>query len=291
MSAVTVVTRAPDDWAVPIDGASAATDICFLGRDRFLPGIGEMAHRQAYDVCEMPLATALQAIAAGQPLILLPVVALWRAPHPSLLRHPAMPASYDAVAGHRVAVRTFAQNGGVWTRAVLQQQFQVDLATTTWLTTDPELFDRPKLPAWVTRTNSGQDITGMVRSHIADFAVVGASASIDAGTAPVSGSPAADFRQWLRTGPLPLSHIMVTTESSIATHGDRIRELMDAVRKTAPETWAAGDALVGAALEPGMSFDRAHIQDVIEQFAAICARQGVLEQEPLAVPAQIDLDW
>ncbi len=97
----------------------------------------DMVEKQAFDVCEMAVATFLQALDSGKPLRLMPVVMGGEFHHGSLLYNPANgPLTPGDLKGRRVGVKAYTQTTGLWVRGVLQEQYGVLSDDVTWVTTE-----------------------------------------------------------------------------------------------------------------------------------------------------------
>src|SRR5262249_51212977 len=93
-----------------------------------------MVRQQRFDVCEMAIATFLQARAYDKPLVLLPVVLAARFQETALLcrSDSAITGPRDLV-GRRVGVRAYSQTTGVWLRGLLADWHGVRPQDVTWI--------------------------------------------------------------------------------------------------------------------------------------------------------------
>lgn len=119
-----------------IGGVTLEFDTSFAPTNRaFRP----MAEFLQFDVCELALATYVQARAAGKPITLMPVSLVSRFQHDQLLydrdRGPMTPKDLE---GRRVGIRSYSQTTGVWLRAILNRQFGVDHSRIDWI-----VFEEP----------------------------------------------------------------------------------------------------------------------------------------------------
>lgn len=80
-------TRPLKDGSVPVDGA----DCHYPESTPLPPAFARMVRYLAYDICEMPMVTYLQAKDAGIPVTLLPAVMVGSTHHRSLTRLPEGP--------------------------------------------------------------------------------------------------------------------------------------------------------------------------------------------------------
>ena len=108
---------------------------------------GAMVNDLKFDVCEMAIATFLQAKAADVPLTLLPVVTVGRFQHRMLVRARTGGPAPEDLAGRTVGVRAYTVATGMWVRGLLQQQYGVDSDSVTWQTYESASCRRLHQPA------------------------------------------------------------------------------------------------------------------------------------------------
>lgn len=126
-------TRPLKDGTVP----AAGVDCRYPESSPLPPAFARMVRDLAYDICEMPMATYLQARDAGIPLTLLPVVLVGSTHHRSLTRLPEGPElGPEDLVGRRVGVRAYGQTTGLWVRGWLREEYGVKSSDITWVTTE-----------------------------------------------------------------------------------------------------------------------------------------------------------
>jgi len=81
-----------------------------------------MVRRAAYDLCELAIVTAFQALDHGRPIVLLPVVVAARMQRGCLIALSSK-GTIDPrdLVGKRIGVRAYAQTTGMWVRAALRE--------------------------------------------------------------------------------------------------------------------------------------------------------------------------
>lgn len=85
-----------------------------------------MVREQRFDVCELAIATALQAKAHGKPIVVLPVTVAARFQEAALLCRADSDLHGPAdLAGRRVGVRAYSQTTGMWLRGILAERHGV----------------------------------------------------------------------------------------------------------------------------------------------------------------------
>ncbi|GAA3525540.1 ABC transporter substrate-binding protein [Amycolatopsis ultiminotia] len=123
------------------------------------------------DVCELAVVTLLQAVAYDKPVALLPITALGRHQHQTLvtLGEPGV----GAVRGRTVGVRSWSQTTGVWLRGFLTEQYGVELSEVDWIGYEdghvPEYAD----PAWVKRAPEGAKLPADFLDGRVDYGIMG----------------------------------------------------------------------------------------------------------------------
>jgi len=251
-----------------------------------------MVRQLEFDICELALATYLQAREAGIPLTLLPVVMSGDIQHRSLSRWPASaPVSPRELAGKRVGVRSYSQTSGMWVRGILREEFGIQAADVTWVTTEPCHVEQYREPRNVER------VDGTVDNLLRDGQV---AAAVLAPTAP--GAPGADLvpvipdaeaagREWIdRHGTIPVNHLVVVRSDVLRQHHETVSRFYQALRRAiagtsserpaTPRGWAVAagwnDSLArclelagGYALEQGLLQSRPDIAEMERECAAV----------------------
>ena len=123
-----------------------------------------MVREQRFDVCEMAIATFLQAKAYGKPLVLLPVVLAARSQESALLcRADSDIRPPKDLVGRRVGVRAYSQTTGVWLRGILADAHGVRPEEVCWITFEDAHVAEYRDPPWAERAPPGKDLLAMLR--------------------------------------------------------------------------------------------------------------------------------
>jgi 4,5-dihydroxyphthalate decarboxylase len=132
------------------------------------PQIGafrRMVRNVEFDVCELAPTTYIIARAYGAPFVGLPIFVTRNFHHGGLqvredkgIKHP------KDLEGHKVGVRAYSVTTGVWTRAILMEEFGVDNSKITWVVDDEEHVQQMKLPSNVIHTAEGVSLYDMIMS-------------------------------------------------------------------------------------------------------------------------------
>jgi len=202
-----------------------------------------MVRAQVFDLCEMAVATYLQARAFGSDLVLLPVGLAARGQHTSLL----CPATATLrgprdLAGARIGVRAYSQTTGMWLRGILAESFGLAPEQMRWITFEEAHVAEVRDPPWAKRAPPGADMLAMLHAGALDAVILGHEGPQDARLRPVIAEPeaaAADFRA--RHGFDPVNHVLTLRRAVADSHPELVAELLTlfaaaraSVRDTAP---------------------------------------------------------
>ena len=215
-----------------------------------------MVREGRYDICEMAIATALQAKAWGKPLVLLPVVLAARFQEAALLclRESDIAGPADLV-GRRIGVRAYSQTTGMWLRGVLQEEYGVRPAQVTWVTFEGAHVVEAAEPPFAERAPEGGEMLAMLRRGALDAVIVGNDVPADAGLRTVFPDPEAAGRRFLqRRGFMPINHLLVVRSEAARRHPALMDELPAAIRRSAAAAPSPGFTVVSttAALAPAI---------------------------------------
>ena len=239
-----------------------------------------MVRRLEFDICELALATYLQAREAGIPLTLLPVVMSGDIHHHSLSRRAASgPVSPAELAGERVGVRSYSQTSGMWVRGILREEFGVEATDVTWVTTEPCHVEQYREPGNVERAD------GTVADLLRDGQVAAAILAPVAGDAPkpalvpVIPDAAAAGRAWIdRHGIIPVNHLVVVRTDVLREHPETVSRFYQALRRAITDTSSERPATPrGRAVAAGWSDSLARCLDLAGAYAL---EQGLLRSRP-----------
>jgi 4,5-dihydroxyphthalate decarboxylase len=233
-----------------------------------------MVREQRFDVCEMAIATFLQARAYGKPLTLLPVVLAARFQESALLRHAGSNIAGPAdLIGKRVGVRAYSQTTGMWLRGILQDSHSVNPDRVRWVTFEDAHVAEYRDPPWAERAAAGSDMLGMLRAGDLDAVVVGNEIPGDPAFRTVFPDPAEAARAfWGAHRFVPVNHLVCVRTAMAEPHPEAIAELMrmfDASRDAArPDTETRRALPIGReALGPAVALALRY-----------CTAQGLLPQ-------------
>jgi 4,5-dihydroxyphthalate decarboxylase len=131
-----------------------------------VPQIGafrRMVRQVEFDVCELAPTTYIIARAYGAPFTALPIFVTRMFHHSGLLVRPdAGITTPKDLEGHKVGVRAYSVTTGVWTRAVLMEEFGLDASKVTWVVDDEEHVTQMHLPPNVEHAPPGRSLADMM---------------------------------------------------------------------------------------------------------------------------------
>jgi len=217
-----------------------------------------MVRELAYDVSEMALTTYLVAKEHGVEFTALPIF-IARGLHHGVIqvaaaggiRHP------KDLEGRRVGVdRGYTVTTGVWARAILQEEYGVDLDRVTWVLSGDEHVAQYRPPANVVPVKPPRSLEELLRSGKL-AAVLGAPIQAPDVT-PLIPDPTGTALTALRErGLYPINHLVVVRDDVLRAHPDLARDLFDAFVR-AKQVYL--DRLTNGGIASPTAVDRLHQQ-------------------------------
>jgi 4,5-dihydroxyphthalate decarboxylase len=245
-------TSAVRNGSIPIEGVEAE----FITVEPQIAAFRRMVRQVEFDVCELAPTTYIIARAYGAPFVALPIFVLRRFHHSGLLVRPdAGIKTPKDLEGRKVGVRAYSVTTGVWTRAVLIDEYGLDSSKVTWVVDDEEHVTQMPLPSNVIHTPEGRSLAEMMADGelAAGFhgnAGVGRSGSPTGGWKTVEADypdlfPDAEAREadwYARTGIYPMHGTVVVKDSILAEHPWVAKSIFDAFSRAKTEWLARLDA-------------------------------------------------
>ena len=210
-----------------------------------------MAREQKFDISEMAIVTALQALAYDKPLVLLPVTVASRFQHRCLIAlWSEQPLRPSALAGRRIGVRAYTQTTGVWLRGILQNDHGIAADAVRWVTQEGAHLAEYRDPDWVERAAVAGSLPTMLREGVIDAAILGNDLPDDPDFVPVFENPEDAAQDWFaRHGVVPVNHVLMVRKDVAAAHPSVLRNLWRALERVKPANSAFGTAAHNNALE------------------------------------------
>jgi 4,5-dihydroxyphthalate decarboxylase len=183
----------------------------------------------AYDVSEMALTTYICAKAHGAKLVGLPIFLVRDFHHKSMAKNAASGIENPKqLEGRRVGVnRGYTVTTGVWARAILAEEYGVDLGRVTWLRSDDEHVADYVPPANVEELG-GQGTLQEQLSRGDLPAAVGLPAKGEALAPLIEDAFDAGLAAFRNNGLYPINHLVVIREDVHAAHPDLALQLFEA---------------------------------------------------------------
>jgi 4,5-dihydroxyphthalate decarboxylase len=227
---LTAVSRTQGNNRAVKDGTvrPAGYELDFIDVPVLVQAFRRMVRGNEFDVCEMAATTYLVAKEYGKPFTALPIFLVRGFHHGAILRSTRHGIEHPKqLEGRSVGVnRGYTVTTGVWARAVLADEYGVDLDSITWVLSGDEHVAEYRPPANVVPVGEGRTLPEML-----DSGELAAAIGIEAGPDVVPLIPdaaAAGFAALKRTGIFPINHLVVVKDELLAAYPDLGRALFDA---------------------------------------------------------------
>lgn len=231
-----------------------------------IDGFRRMVRHLEFDVCEMAMTTYLCAKEAGVAFTAIPVFLVRGFHHGAVVTHPAAQVTAPRdLQGRRVGVhRGYTVTTGVWARAILDVEHDVDLDGVTWVVSGDEHVESYRPPKNVEPVAPGQTLADLLTTG--QLAAVVGTDIPRPDVHPLLVDPEAQAVAALRQrGFYPINHLVVVRDELLHAYPDLAPDLFDAfVRAKAP--YVASLTSKGAATEadPNGSPTDAILRTVVE---------------------------
>ena len=172
-----------------------------------------------FDVCEMALTTYLCARENGVRFTALPVFLVRAFHHGAILHNLSFPLRHPReLEGRRVGInRGYTVTTGVWARAVLQEEYDVDLSTITWVLSGDEHVEAYQPPGNVVPMEPGRTLEEMLAAgELA--AAIGLKTNLAQVRPLIPNSLEAGIAAFERSGHYPINHLVVVRDEVIESY-------------------------------------------------------------------------
>lgn len=221
-------------------------------------GFRRMVRELTYDVSEMALTTYLTAKEHGVKFTALPIFLVRGFHHDAIvvrrdsgLNHPGQ------LAGKRVGVnRGYTVTTGVWARAIMANQYGLDLDSVTWVLSGDEHVQSYVPPSNVVSAPAGRTLEQMVLDGELD-AAIGVKAGSPDLVPLIPDANQAALAALQTTGFYPINHLVVIRDEVLEAHPEAAVAVFEAFAESKRHYLA--DLKAGALAEPD-SVDRLHLQ-------------------------------
>jgi len=184
-----------------------------------------MVMEAAFDVSELAIVTALQAIDFGKPIVALPITVAARLQHKCIVQNAERTdLGPQDLPGRKVAVRAFSQTTGAWVRTILGMEFGVASDSITWITQEPPHVAEAFEPPNVLRDPNGAGPAELLQRGDVDAAIFGNDLPTEPWVKPVIPDPDAVARaSFERFGVVPINHVVAMTKDFAAKFPDAVQ--------------------------------------------------------------------
>lgn len=174
-----------------------------------------------FDVCEMAITTYLCAKEHGVKFTALPIFLVRAFHHAAILQNinaPGRVSNPKQLEGKRVGVnRGYTVTTGVWARAVLQQEYGVDLSKVTWVLSGDEHVQAYQPPPNVKPIEADKTIEGLLASG--DLAAAINIKAEDPEIRSMIDNPTeAGIAAFKRSGHYPINHLIAVRDEVLHAH-------------------------------------------------------------------------
>jgi 4,5-dihydroxyphthalate decarboxylase len=230
-----------------------------------------MVREEAYDLSELAVVTALQAVAYGRPVVLLPAVVAARFQRGCLIAHASRPVKPGELAGARIGVRSYTQTTGMWVRTHLAEDTGLAAADVRWITHQEAHVAQYTDPAFVEHLAAGTSLPDLLREGRIDAAVLGNDLPGGEEFVRVVPDAAARDEQWWREhGFMPVNHMVAASRSACRRDPAAVREAYALLRRAD----AAVERPAGVPVPTLFGFER--LRGPLEFVIDACLAQGLL---------------
>ncbi|MFD7811541.1 hypothetical protein ACFV6E_01100 [Streptomyces sp. NPDC059785] len=252
-----------------VSGTRARLD--FLPVSPIHRAFGPMVRDEAYDLCELAVVTALQAIAYERPVVLLPAVVAARFQRGCLITHASRPVRPEDLKGKRIGVRSYTQTTGMWVRAHLAEDYGLAAQDIRWTTREGAHVAEYADPAFVTADPHTASLPDLLREGHIDAAVLGNDLPEGNEFVPVLPDAAARDQQWWQQHAfMPINHMVAVAESTCRENAAAVRESYAMLRRAD----ASVERSDGTPHPTLFGFDR--LREPFETVIDACLAQGLL---------------
>jgi 4,5-dihydroxyphthalate decarboxylase len=172
-----------------------------------------MVREAAFDISELAIVTALQAIAFKRPIVLLPVVVASRYQRGCLISYgPHGEVKPEQLRGRRIGVRSYTQTTGMWVRAHLVEDYGLATPDIRWVTHDSAHVEQYQDPPFVEHPAHGKGLLEMLRQGDIDAAIFGNDLPEGNDYVPLIADAKAKDLAWAQQrGFVPINHVVAAS--------------------------------------------------------------------------------
>jgi 4,5-dihydroxyphthalate decarboxylase len=172
-----------------------------------------MVREAKFDISELAIVTALQAIAFKRPVVLLPVVVASRFQRGCLVSYrPHGDIKPEQLRGKRIGVRSYTQTTGMWVRAHLVEDYGLTTPDIRWITHDLAHVEQYQDPRFVEHPAHDKGLLEMLHDGDIDAAIFGNDLPEGEDYVPVIADAKAKDLAWAQEhGFVPINHVVAVS--------------------------------------------------------------------------------
>lgn len=215
-----------------------AVNLNFTEFDPIAKAFAPMLRELAFDVCDMAIVAFFQALAAGKPMHLLPVVTVGRMHHGSIFYDPSYgELRPEDLKGRKIGVRAYSQTTGMWVRGFLQEQYGVSSREIIWLTTEQSHVLEYENPDNV-KILENASLTEMLKKNEVSAVIMGRPQSKGLNLKPLIADPEAAGEAWFaKHHVVPINHMVAVTDELAEENPEAVRVIYQMLSQGVERFW------------------------------------------------------
>ncbi|HEY2226336.1 MAG TPA: ABC transporter substrate-binding protein [Xanthobacteraceae bacterium] len=228
----------------------------FVEVDPLIAAFRRMVRGNEFDICEMAITTYICARSFGKPMTAVPVFLVRAFHHGAILANTKSGIRTPKdLEGKRVGVnRGYTVTTGVWARAILQQEYGVELSKITWVLSGDEHVAEYRPPKNVVPIEPGRKMGDMLAAGELAAAIGVESDSPDVRPL-IPDAFETGIAALRRRGLYPINHTVVIRNELIAAHPQLAVDVFDAFA-TSKRVYL--DRLMAGRIEKPTEMDELH---------------------------------
>lgn len=203
-----------------------------------------MVREATFDISELAIVTALQAIAFKRPVILLPVVVASRFQRSCLVSYrPRGDVKPEQLHGKRIGVRSYTQTTGMWVRAHLVEDYGLATPDVRWITHDLAHVEQYQDPRFVEHPAHDKSLLDMLHDGDIDAAIFGNDLPEGNDYVPVIADAKAKDVAWAQQhGFVPINHVVAASAEICKREPSAVRAAYGLLARAERQQVAIADA-------------------------------------------------
>lgn len=231
-----------------------------------------MVEFMAFDISELAIVTAIQAVEQNRNIVPLPITISARVQHKCIIQNGEFtnftPADLE---GKRVAVRAYSQTTGAWVRTILDTEYGVDCTKIEWITQEaPHVFGAPE-PSIVVRDPNGTSPLDLIRQGTVDAAIFGNDLPNEPWAKPIIANPdKAGEISMQETGIIQINHILAVSRPFFEQRQSDVKIIMQGFSAARHQLNTYEQRMLPAGQE--------EMQKSVEKLTGSLLRQGLISR-------------